>query len=135
MWDLDTEVEEVAHELEDVPKLKEFLQQAHRAARGQRAEFARRVVDEFARRDWLGSHSRSQRTHGAAESSGSSSAVAPRLARNTKLEGSVARGKTEEEERQGWVGEVTELVPALKGKAHSKQGNKRAGPQNSRQQE
>ena len=32
----------LAHEPEDVPKLKELLLQAQRAARGQRAEFARR---------------------------------------------------------------------------------------------
>ena len=51
LGDPTTEVEELAFEPGDVPKLKELLQQAHRAAHGQRAEFARKGTDEFVRRD------------------------------------------------------------------------------------
>ena len=47
----DTEIEELAREPGDVVKLQELLRHARRAARGQRAEFARRGLDEFVRRD------------------------------------------------------------------------------------
>ena len=51
LGDPNTKVEELALETGDVPKLEELLKQAQRAARGQRAEFARRRADEFVRRD------------------------------------------------------------------------------------
>ena len=49
LWDLGTELEELAWELGDVVKLVEVWAQAKRAARGQRTEFARRGLDQFAR--------------------------------------------------------------------------------------
>ena len=53
LGDPSTQVDELAFEPGDVPKLNELLKQAQRAARGQRAEFARRGTDEFVRRDRL----------------------------------------------------------------------------------
>ena len=47
----DTEIEELAREPGDIVKLQELLRHARRAARGQRAEFAPRGLDEFVRRD------------------------------------------------------------------------------------
>ena len=47
----DTEIEELVREPGDNEKLQELLPQARRAARGQRAEFAKRGLDEFVKRD------------------------------------------------------------------------------------
>ena len=51
LGDPSTELQELAFEPGDIPTLQELLQQAHRAARGQRAKFARRGADEFIRRE------------------------------------------------------------------------------------
>ena len=97
LGDPSTDLQELAFEPRDIPILEELLNQAHRAARGQRAEFARRGAHEFIRGDETGGPSELQRA-----------IVAPppwhcrrlpcRLARSLRLEGdSRAREKTEEE--------------------------------------
>ena len=121
----DTEIEELAREPGDNEKLRELLRQARRAARGQRAEFARRGLDEFVRRDReRKEEARAHETGGPSELQRAAEAPPPwhcrrlpsRLARNTKLEGdSRAREKAEEEERQRWVSEVTDLLITLTG--------------------
>ena len=121
----DTEIEELAREPGDNEKLRELLRQVRRAARGQRAEFARRGLDEFVRRDReRKEEARAHETEGPSELQRAAEAPPPwhcrrlpsRLARNTKLEGdSRAREKAEEEERQRWVNEVTDLLITLTG--------------------
>ena len=109
----DTEIEELARETGDIEKLQELLRQARRAARGQRAEFARRGLGEFVRRD------KERKKEARAHETGGPPPwhcrrLPPRLARNTKLEGDGrAREKAEEEERQRWVSEVTDLLITL----------------------
>ena len=49
--DPDTGIDELAPEPGNEAKLQELLRQARRAAEGQRAEFARRGLDEFVRQD------------------------------------------------------------------------------------
>ena len=49
--DPEASTEELAHVPEDIPKLEALLVQAKRAARVQRAEFANRGPDVFARAD------------------------------------------------------------------------------------
>ena len=121
--DPETELEELAREPGDFAKLEVVWAQAKRAARGQRAEFARRGLDQFAcwekeKRD----ETRSHEGQGPSELQRATEAPPPwhcrrlpsRLARSTRLEGdSRAREKAEEEKRQRWVVEVTELLLTL----------------------
>ena len=51
LGDHSTDLQELPFEPGDIPILEELLKHAHRAARGQRAEFVRRGADEFIRRD------------------------------------------------------------------------------------
>ena len=98
---------------------------AKRAARGQRAEFARRGLDQFARwEEEKRDETRSHEGHGPSELQRAAEAPPPwhcrrlpsRLARSTRLEGdSRARETAEEEERQRWVVEVTEILLTLSG--------------------
>ena len=120
----DTEIEELAREPGDIEKLQELLRQARRAARGQRAEFARRGLDEFVRRDKeRKKEARAYETAGPTELQRSAEAPPPwhcrrlpsRLARNTKLEGDGrAREKAEEEERQRWVSEAARMCAEVR---------------------
>ena len=121
----DTEIEELAREPGDVVKLQELLRHARRAARGQRAEFARRGLDEFVRRDKeRREEARAHETKGPTDLQRAAEAPPPwhsrrlpsRLARSAKLEGdSKAREKVEEEERKWWVSDVTDLLITLSG--------------------
>ena len=47
LGDQSTDLQELAFEPGDIPILEELLEQAHRAAQGQRAEFARRGAEEW----------------------------------------------------------------------------------------
>ena len=105
--DPSTDLQELAFEPRDIPILEELLNQAHRAARGQRAEFARRGAHEFIRGDkQRREEARSHETGGPSELQRAIVAPPPwhcrrlplRLARSLRLEGdSRAREKTEEE--------------------------------------
>ena len=104
---------------ENVVKLVEVWAQATRAARGQRAEFARRGLDQFARWDKARkAEARANEEQGpnelqrAAEVHRPGTAVCRLVL--ARLEGdSRAREKAEEEERQRWAAEVTELLLTL----------------------
>ena len=107
--DPSTELQELAFEPGDIPTLQELLQQAHQAARGQRAEFAHRGADEFIRRDkQRREEARSHEAEGPSELQRAIEAPPPwhcrrlpsRLARSSRLEGdSRAREKAEKEEK------------------------------------
>ena len=132
-----TELDELAREPGDVVKLVEVWAQAKRAARGQRAEFARRGLDQFARWDKARkAEARAHEEQGPNELQRAAEAPPPwhcrlpsRLARSTRLEGdSRAREKAEEEERQRWVAEVTELLLTLSGTPTADKAARTADP-------
>ena len=110
---LDTEIEELAREPGDVVKLQELLRHSRRAARGQRAECARRRLDEFVRRDKeRREEARTHETEGPTDLQRAAEApplwhsrrLPSRLARSAKLQGDTkAREKAEEDERQRWA--------------------------------
>ena len=94
--DPETALEELAREPGDFAKLEVVWAQAKRAARGQRAEFARRGLDQFAR--WDKARKDEVRAHegqGPTELQRAAGAPPPwhcrrlpsRLARSTRLEG------------------------------------------------
>ena len=133
-----TELDELALEPGDVVKLVEVWAQAKRGARGQRAEFARRGLDQFARWDKARkAEARAHEEQGPNELQRAAEAPPPwhcrrlpsRLARSTRLEGdSRAREKAEEEERQRWVAEVTELLLTLFGTPTADKAARTADP-------
>ena len=131
-----TELEVLAREPGDVVKLVEVWALAKRAARGQRAEFARRGLDQFARWDKARkAEARAHEEQGPNELQRAAEVPPPwhcrrlqsRLARSTR-ETAEPREKAEEEERQRWVAEVTELLLTLSGMPTTDKAARTADP-------
>ena len=123
LWDPETSLDELAHEPEDVPKLEALLVQAKRAARVQRAEFANRGPDGFARADREQKRKREELTPTAPSELQRAVEAPPqwhcrrlpsRLARCSRLEGDSKAEEAEEEERLRWAGEVADLILTLR---------------------
>ena len=133
----DTEIEELAREPGNIESFQELLRQARRAARGQRAEFARRGLNEFVRRDKerkkeARAHERAPTLSGRHRLPGTVVVSRRALPGNTKLEGDGrAREKAEEEERQRWVSEVTDLLITLTGTPTAERAARTTDPKKS----